>query len=154
MKIRAEVKNKIYALLREGNSITEVCSLVGVARRTFYSWIQKYPKFKEEIESITIEIKEQQGTEAKRSMMKKVRGYYYKEEEKRYVYDKDGSKKLKEVIVHERYAPPSTKLIIRVLESCQPEVWSKRFRVDLSAKLEFVDFLKKQNTVEEPKNEN
>jgi hypothetical protein len=126
MKDNNEIKNRTYALLRAGNRVTEVCSHVGISRRTFYLWQEKDPKFKEEIDLIAKENNDMQVTEAKRSVRKKICGFYYKEIEEKYVLDDKGEKKLKEIIIWERYMPPSAKIIIRIIEARDPEFLKKR----------------------------
>lgn len=148
MKPIAEIKKKICEHLKNGSGITETCSKVGIARRTYYLWLNKYPKFKEEIELILFNIKDQEQSEAKRAMRKRIQGFYYEEVETRYVTEKDGTKKIKEIIVSKKHSPPSTRLIIKTLESLRPNEWGRKKSVETTSNSNFEEFLKKNNVDE------
>jgi len=56
MQIAASVKTKLHAFLeilyKTKGHIADTCSAVGISRRTFYSWRDKYPSFSDDVDAV------------------------------------------------------------------------------------------------------
>ena len=49
-KIRARARKAILLSLSQGATISQACASAGVSRRAFYDWLQKDPRFAEQVE--------------------------------------------------------------------------------------------------------
>lgn len=50
-KYSKKVVDRIYNLLCEGHSLVKVSEMVSVKRNTIYTWINKYPEFRDKVQS-------------------------------------------------------------------------------------------------------
>ena len=128
-----KVRDKICELYRTDTyTASEVCSIVGVSRPTYYKYINEHQEYADEIESARCERMEFFTVEAKKSLLKKIRGYTVEEKKTvtapSKVLDKDGIPKprIKEYTVTKKYVPPDTAVIIFTLTNGDPAHWKNR----------------------------
>lgn len=49
-KYTQEITDNLPSMFAAGESVAEVCQQIGVSRRAFYDWVEKYPEFAEAYE--------------------------------------------------------------------------------------------------------
>lgn len=108
----------IIALIEEGNhSISSICKVVGIGRKTFYDWKNNHPEF-----LCAIEDAEQRRTEelmelANKALRKKLEGYYETVSRTVYISSEDEPETLtiKQHTVTTKFCEPDTKTIMEVM---------------------------------------
>jgi hypothetical protein len=121
-------------------TIAEICKQVGISKESFYSWKDTKPDFLDAIKKAEDGFNELVTAEAKRSLMKKIRGYTV--QEKKTVTANTGRKgktgkptvKVKEEAITDKYFQPDTAAIIFALTNREPEQWKNRFNGELTGK--------------------
>lgn len=121
----------IIALIEEGNhSITTICKIVGIGRKTFYDWKNNHPEFLSAIEDAEQRRTEELMELANNELRKKLEGYY--ETVTRTVYipseDEPETLSIKQHVVTKKFCAPDTKTIMEVL-GIQTSKKKKRFSV-------------------------
>ena len=75
-----EIVNKIIELIEtDSYTIKEICKNVGINKQTYYDWKGKYPDFLESIKKAQLKFNDNVVSEAKKSLMKKIKGYEVEE---------------------------------------------------------------------------
>ena len=75
-----EIVNKIIELIEtDSYTIEEICKNVCINKQTYYDWKEKYPDFLESIKKAQLKFNENVVSEAKKSLMKKIKGYEVEE---------------------------------------------------------------------------
>lgn len=109
---------QIAALIEEGNySISNICIIVGISRKTFYDWKNNHPDFQQAIEDAEQKRTDELLALANKSLKKKLEGYY--QTVSRTVYtpsenDPD-TLEIKQHVVTRRHCEPDTKLLLDIL---------------------------------------
>lgn len=109
---------QIAALIEEGNySISNICIIVGISRKTFYDWKNNHPDFEQAIEDAEQKRTDELLALANKSLKKKLEGYY--QTVSRTVYtpsenDPD-TLEIKQHVVTRKYCEPDTKLLLDIL---------------------------------------
>jgi len=100
---------KITALIEEGMySITDICTILNISRKTFYSWKETKPELSKAIDTAIEQREEKLTAKARQSLQKKLEGYTLTETKLKYIPDEEDANKLrlKEKIVKiKEYAP-------------------------------------------------
>lgn len=112
---------KIASLIEEDTfSISEICSMLKISRKSFYEWKDTKPEFKEAIEKATEHRDDKLLMTARRSLKRKLEGYTLSETRTTYVPDKDNPEKLilkSQVIRQKEYAPDTHAIKLTLLHN-------------------------------------
>lgn len=108
----------IIALIEEGNhSISSICKIVGIGRKTFYDWKNNHPEFLNAIEDAEQRRTEELMELANKALRKKLEGYYETVSRTIYIPSEDEAETLtiKQHTVTTKFCEPDTKTIMDVL---------------------------------------
>jgi transposase len=140
-KYDKKIVDKICQLIgTDSYTIAEICKIVGISEALFYRWKAEKVEFLETIKKAENSFNELVTVEAKRSLMKKIRGYT--EQEKKTVTVDTGKKddsgkaivRVKEHTVTDKHYQPDTAAIIFALTNRDPEKWKNRINGELTGK--------------------
>jgi len=132
MKYSKKTISRIGELVASDSyTIPEVCKIVGISKTTFHEWAKK-PEFSELLILKRQELEELVVIEAKRSLMKKVRGFTGIETKTITVPPKiEGEPAvIKEKTVTEKIFAPDTVALIFLLTNKAPQEFRQRQSVD------------------------
>lgn len=118
-KYNEKLIKKITDLIEEGvYTISEICEILGISRKTFYSWRDSKPEFAKAIDEATELREEKLLAMARQSLRKKLEGYTLTETKYKYIPDEDDPTqlKLKEKIVKVKEYAPDNRAIKIVLD--------------------------------------
>lgn len=134
-KYNKKVAERILAMIRADTyTITEVCNNVGISRQTFYNWLNDNPEFAQAVEDANNELLDKMNIEAKKSLMKKIKGYDVIETHVTTVPGKDGNPVIKEQKNVKKHIQPDTAAIIFTLTNRDPERWRNRQSTEVTGK--------------------
>lgn len=136
-KYSNKMKDRICGLMRSDSySICEICKAVGIARDTYYKWLDLYPDFKKATEQAVEDRLDTYYIEASKSLLKKLTGYEVTEEKATYVKQKEGKDKdgneiinkgiLKEKVVTKKHIAPDTIAIMYTMDNRSNGVWKNK----------------------------
>lgn len=123
-------------------TIAEVCDLVGISERSFYSWRDKSAEFADALKKAEEKRNQFFLAEAKKSLLKKIQGYTVKEKHTIYVNSTGKSStgeeidkpKIKEQKIVEKHFQPDTAAIIFTLTNQDPDNWRNRQNTEVTGK--------------------
>ena len=119
---------------RDSFTVDEVCKQVKINRSTYHKWIREKPQFAQLIKKAKERFNENLVVEAKRSLMKKIRGYDHTEIRTVYGKAKEGGEPaIKEQTRTKKHIPADTTSIIFVLTNKVPDEY--KHRQELTGKL-------------------
>lgn len=134
-KYNKKVSERILAMIRADTyTITEVCNNVGISRQTFYNWLNDNPEFAQAVEDANNELLDKMNIEAKKSLMKKIKGYDVIETHVTTVPGKDGNPVIKEQKNVKKHIAADTAAIIFTLTNCDPDNWKNRHSSEITGK--------------------
>lgn len=140
-KYNSRVANKIIDLIRADTyTVLEICQMVKISKTTLYRWQGEYADFAQAIEDAKEERMQIMVREAKKSLMKKLKGYEVIETRTITVPSKEIGKdgnpmpKIKEQITTKKHIAADTAAIIFTLTNGDPENWSNRQRTEVTGK--------------------
>lgn len=134
-KYNKKIAERILAMIRADTyTIAEVCNNVGISRQTFYRWQNDNPEFAQAVEDANNELLDKMNIEAKKSLMKKIKGYDVIETHVTTVPGKDGNPVIKEQKNVKKHIQPDTAAIIFTLTNCDPEHWRNRQSTEITGK--------------------
>jgi len=123
-KYSEKLTEKMVKLIREDNySITDICNILNVSRKTYYVWWDSKPEFCKAIDNAMEMREEELMVKARQSLKKKLEGYTLTETKYKYVPDEENPTelRLKEKIVRIKEYAPDNKAIQIVLERNVPK---------------------------------
>ena len=133
-KYNSKIARRIVDLFRADTyTIYEICRIINISKSTLYRWMADYPDFAQSIDDAKDELAKSMVVEAKKSLIRKIRGYEVTET--RTITVPDGSKKdasgkpipkIKEQITTKKHVAPDTAAIIFTLTNGDPDNWSNR----------------------------
>lgn len=132
-KYGKKIVENICELIRvDSYTIAEICQLVGISKDTYYNWLKTKPDFSDAIKKAEDEFNELIIVEAKKSLVKMIRGYTV--QEKRTITadtgkkDEDGKPivKIKEHSVTDKHYQPVPAAVIFALTNRDPDNWKNR----------------------------
>lgn len=134
------VKHICSLISKDSYTIAEICSLSGISESTYYEWVEAKPEFSEKVKEAQAKFDKLLVAEAKKSLMKKIKGYTV--EEKKTVTVDSGKKtpdgksipKIKEQTVTEKTFQPDSVAIIFALTNKAPEEYKNRQNNELTGK--------------------
>lgn len=112
------IVEQIADLIEEGNhSISIICKITGISRKTFYDWKNTHPEFQAAIEDAEQRRTEELHQLANNTLLKKVEGYYQTVSRTVYVPSAEDPETLeiKQHVVTRKYQEPDTKLLLEIL---------------------------------------
>lgn len=115
-------------------TIAEVCRQTGITQKTYHQWIADHPDFAEVVEQAKDERMQSMVQEAKKSLLKKIRGYDVTETAVTTIPGKDGEPKIKEQKTFKKHIQPDTAAIIFTLTNGDPEHWRNRQTTEVTGK--------------------
>lgn len=138
MKYSETLVERIAELIASDSyTIPEVCEQVGIHKSTYHTWIATKPDFSDAIKKAKVEYNERLIVEARRSLMKKVKGY--SEQETKSVYGREKGKEepvLREQTITTKHFQPDTVAIIFTLTNKLPDEFKHRQTIDAKVDLE------------------
>lgn len=132
-KYNKKIVENICALIRaDSYTIAEICEQVRISKETYYQWLKTKSDFSDAIKKAEDEFNDLIVTEAKKSLIKMIRGYTV--QEKRTVTADTGKKddngkpivKVKEHVVTDKHYQPNPTLVIFALTNRDPDNWKNR----------------------------
>lgn len=142
MKYSREIVKRIAELVeKDSYTVVEICAQVGISKETYYQWLKSKPDFPDAIKKAKDRFDENLVAEAKRSLLKKIKGYTEEEVKTVYTEAKEGQKpKIKETTRTKKHFQPDSVSIIFALTNKAPDEYKHRqsvdAKVDMSAKVE------------------
>lgn len=118
-KYNEKTVEKVVSLIEEGiYSITDICEILHMSRKTFYSWRDSKPEFRKAIEDAMELCEEKLLAKARQSLQKKLEGYTLTETKLKYIPDDENPTelKLKEKVVKIKEYAPDNRTIKMVLD--------------------------------------
>lgn len=149
-KYSKKTVEKICRLISSDSyTISEVCENVGISRQSFYKWKTDKPEFSKAVEEAEEQFNEMIVVEAKRSLMRMIRGYTV--QEKKTVSVDTGKKddegkpivKIKEHSVYDKHVQPSIVAAIFALANRDPDNWKNRMSNEVTAEVSVKSDLEK-----------
>ena len=134
-KFSKKIAEHILAMIRaDTHTISEVCKCVGISRQTFYNWQNDNPEFAQAVEDANNDLLDKMNVEAKKSLMKKIKGYDVIETHVTTVPGKDGNPVIKEQKNVKKHIAADTAAIIFTLTNCDPDNWKNRHSSEITGK--------------------
>jgi len=128
MKYSEELTEKICKHLKKGNTVTTTCQAVGIAKSTFYEWVENKSDFSDAIKkAMAIPDKKVENALYKSAIM----GHRYKEKEFKAVAVGEKIKMIPVKTVT-KIIPPNVTAQIFYLKNRQPDEWKDRHDLDVS----------------------
>ena len=132
-KYGKSITKRICDLIRADTyTIVEVCKMVNINRASYYAWLEEYPEFAQAIKEAENDRMQLFVKEAKRSLLKKIKGYTVEETKvvsipsKKVDANGDPIPIIKEQTVKEVHIQPDTAAIIFTLTNGDAEHWQNR----------------------------
>lgn len=113
-----KIVEQIAALIEEGNySISTICKIVGIGRKTFYDWKNSHSDFLAAIEEAEQRRLDELYELANKALRKKIEGYYQTTSRTVYAPSEDNPETLeiKQHVVTQKYCEPDTKILLEIL---------------------------------------
>lgn len=132
-KYDKNIVEKICELIRaDSYTVAEICDKVGICKDTYYQWLKKKSDFSDAIKKAQDEFDELILSEAKKSLVKMIRGYTV--QEKRTVTADTGKKdengkpivRVKEHVVTDKHYQPVPAAVIFALTNLDSDNWKNR----------------------------
>lgn len=128
-----KIVEQIIDLMEEGgHSVSAICKIVGIGRRTFYDWRNAHPEFSQAMEEAGQRCSEELRELANKGLRRKLDGYYQTVSRTVYVPSMEDPETLeiKQHVVIRKYCEPDTKLLLEILNIGM----GKRKRVGVKSK--------------------
>lgn len=139
-KYSKKIVEQICSLIAtDSYTVAEICEIVGINKDTYYEWIKNKSDFSDTIKKAENDFNELIVAEAKKSLMKMIRGYTV--QEKKTVTADTGKKddegkpivRVKEHSVTDKHYQPVTAAVIFALTNRDPDNWKNRMDSNVSA---------------------
>jgi len=133
-KYSEKLTKKICKLIASDSyTIAEICKNVGISEAVFHLWKSEKLEFLDSIKKAEEDRYSLFASEARKSLLKKVRGYEAEEVKEIYVKDKDGKEILKERTNITKHYQPDTAAIIFTLTNRDPAKWQNNRSLNSNA---------------------
>ena len=135
MKYNKKIVEKICELIRSDSyTIFEICKQVGISKQTYYNWIDNKIDFLDSIKKAKEHYDEFVISEAKKSLIKKIKGYEYEEKTTEVEVNQQGEAKATKVRTIKKHAQPDTAAIIFTLCNKAPNEYQNKYNTELTGK--------------------
>jgi hypothetical protein len=132
MKYSKSIVDRIFELMSTDDySIGEICQNVGIDKATFHRWKNDKSDFCDSIKKADEIRLERFKVIARKSLLKKLTGYYYNEVKKIYGKDDKGKQTIKETTIIKKHIPPDTTAIIFTLKNVDSEYFKDRIETKI-----------------------
>jgi len=167
-KYNKEIVNRICELIgTDSYTIVEICNIVGINEATYHRWKSTKSDFCKSIKKAQDNFKELITSEAKKSLVKLIKGYTV--QEKRVVTADTGKRdengkpiiKVKEHTVTDKHYQPATAAVIFALINTDPDNWKNKQNSEITGangsdlipniQIEVID--KREQVINEEQNE-
>ncbi|MDR2969288.1 MAG: hypothetical protein LBV32_06745 [Tannerellaceae bacterium] len=132
-KYSRKIVDDICTLIRmDSYTVTEICEKAGIAKDTYYNWLKTKPDFSDAIKKAQDEFGELMLSEAKKSLVKMIRGYTVQEKHTTTAdtgnKDENGKPivRVKEHRIIEKHYQPVPAAVIFALCNLDPDNWKNR----------------------------
>jgi hypothetical protein len=115
-------------------TIAEICNTVGIHVDTYYDWYNNKTEFSENIKKAKGEFDDYIANEARKSLVKLIKGYDIDETKTVYVNDITGKPKIKEKTTVKKHFQPNTGAVIFALTNRDSENWKNRQNTEVTGK--------------------
>ncbi len=118
-KYSEKLAGKIITLIEDNNyTISEVCKILSISRKSFYEWKNFKPEFARQLDEAMDRRDEKLMMGARKALQRKIEGYTLTEKKTTYIPDKDDPSQLivKNVVVKEKEYAPDTRSIKLILK--------------------------------------
>ncbi len=140
-KYSKKLVDEICSLIKEDSyTIAEICKNVGIAKSTYYKWIEDKADFSDAIKKAESEFKENMLVECKKSLRKLITGYTVKEKKTVMVdsrkTDDNGNPipQIKEQTITEKHIQPNLGAIIHFQTNQDPDNWKNKHLTEVTGK--------------------
>lgn len=149
-KYNAKIVDRICLLIKtDSYTVAEICEQVSINQDTYYDWLKNKPEFSDAIKKAKGEFDDFLISEAKKSLVKKIRGYSV--QEKKTVTADTGKTtdegkpivKVKEHSVVEKHIQPDTAAIIFTLCNRDSDNWKNRQDTNITGEMTLTSDLDK-----------
>lgn len=122
-------------------TITEICNILNISRKTFYNWLESDAKFRKEVEDAKERAEEKLLMEARRALRSKLERYKVEETVITYVPDENEPTgfRIKKKVVKIKDIPPSSKDIERVIERADRKERIRKQKDEAKPSMSFAD---------------
>lgn len=140
-KYNKKIVDEICSLIKEDSyTIAEICKKVGIAKDTYYDWLNKKSDFSDSIKKAENEFKENILIECNRSLRKLITGYMA--QEKKVITVDSGKKddrgrpipKIKEQTIVDKHIQPNLGAIIHFQTNQDPDNWKNKHSTEVTGK--------------------
>jgi hypothetical protein len=137
---KKRVKHICSLIKKDSYTITEICSLSGINVDTYYDWVKNKPEFSDLVEKAKAEYDKMLVAEAKKSLVKKIKGYTV--QERKIVTVDSGRKdesgnpipKIKEQTIIDKHYQPDTGAIVFALTNKASDEYKNRLNGEITGK--------------------
>lgn len=139
-KYSKKMVERIVGLIKSDTyTIAEICRQVGINTKTYHQWINEREEFALAVEEAREERMQMMVLEAKKSLMRKIKGYDVTETKTVAIpgkVDENGNTtpKIKEQTTTKKHIQPDTAAIIFTLTNGDPEHWRNRQTTEVTGK--------------------
>ncbi len=125
---------------KDSYTVREICNIVGIAESTFYNWKSKKVEFSEAIKKAQDKFDEMIVVEAKKSLLKQIKGYTVIESKTITVdtgHKTDDGKpivKVKEYVKTEKHVQPNVAATIFALTNKDSDNWQNKQNTEVTGK--------------------
>lgn len=140
-KYNKKIVSRIVELVKADTyTIAEICRMVGITPKSYHEWMNEHEEFAQAIQDAKDERMQTMVLEAKKSLMKKIKGYEVTETK---VVTIPGKKKdangnpqpeIKEQTTTKKHIQADTAAIIFTLTNGDPEHWRNRQTTEVTGK--------------------
>lgn len=135
MKYNKKIVKRITDLIKaDSYTIAEICSLSGICKDTYYQWLESKPDFSDVVEKARKDFDDILASEAKKSLIKLVKGYEVDETKTVYTEGKDGKPKIKEKTTVKKHFQPNVAATIFLLTNKASDEYKNRQNTELTGK--------------------
>lgn len=142
MKYNKKIVKRITDLIsKDSYTIQEICSLSGICKDTYYEWLQNKPDFADSIEKAKKDFDDILANEAKKSLIKLVKGYEVEETKTVYTEGKEidpatgrPKPKIKEKTTVKKHFQPNVAATIFLLTNKAADEYKNRQNNEVTGK--------------------
>ena len=127
------VKHICELVSRDEYTVSEICSIVGIAESTWFDWMKEKTEFSESVQKAKDKLVEKRLAECKKSLYKMITGYEVTESVTEYV-NEGGKPKPKMIRETKKHVQPSLGAIIHYQTNMDPEHWANKQRTEITGK--------------------
>lgn len=151
LKLSDSIIEKICELIEKDTyTIAELCKIVGISERSFYSWKSENAEFAEALKKADETAVENRLVECKNSLVKLINGFEYNEIKTVYGTGKD-ARKIREKSVTKKRVLPNLGAIIHYQTNRDPQNWKNKQSVEADITVNhFSEIMKRVSEREKP----